>query len=114
MATDDWDSLPVHALYPTSSSVFRAAETNSIPEPFQLLIICGAHPPTPRGKVAGQLQFPEGPCHSALWLAHNEVQSRTEAQLLLGAPSCFDVELQMTGALQAAVLSDSHCSLAIL
>lgn len=75
---------------PTSNSVFRPVETNPIPEPSQPLITCGAHPP--RGKVGGQLQFPERACHSVLWLAHKEVQSRTKAQLPLGAPSCFDVE----------------------
>lgn len=74
----------------TSSLVYQVMETSPIPEPSQLRITSGAN--LPRGKAGGQLQFPEVASGSALGLAHNEVQRRTEAQLLRGTPSCFDVE----------------------
>lgn len=77
--------------FPTSSSlVGQGVETSPIPEPSQLQITSGAN--LPRGKAGGQLQFPEVASSSALRLAGNEVQRRTEARPLWGTPSCFDVE----------------------
>lgn len=74
----------------TSNLVGQVVETSPIPEPSPLRITSGAN--LPRGKAGGQLQFPEVASSSALRLAHNEVQRRSEAQLLWGTPSCFDVE----------------------
>lgn len=94
-------------------------ETSPIPEPSQPPVKMEPH--LPRGKAGAHLQVPKVLAYSsALKLAYNAVQGRTEAGSSRELSAGLMLNTDDNGgewwgrSFRAAVLNDSHCSLAIL